>query len=74
MIFEFRSDGYERIEAGIQKLEKMAWDGYDAAQPGTKTAMQLQRIAAEAKSLRETLKEVLIINPSEEPEEPPVAA
>ena len=74
MKLELRSDGFEQIEASIQEIENLAWEGYENLQSQSKAAVKLRQIAANARELREALKEVVIIDPNAEAEEPPKAA
>ena len=61
MKLELKPDGYEKIEAGIQEIENLASGGvFDSrdAQP------RFQRIASEARNLRQVLREVTVIDPT----------
>ena len=60
MKLELVSDGYERLEAGIQEIENLAFDGVFTDKD---MAKRFQQITAETKKLRQTLREVLVINP-----------
>jgi uncharacterized protein YgfB (UPF0149 family) len=74
MRLELRSDGYARIEAAIQDIDNIAWLGWDSVSTGTDAARKFQEIVNEVRKLRQTLREVVIIDPKAEAEDPPEAA
>jgi signal transduction histidine kinase len=57
---ELAKDGYERIEARIQEIERLAYDGMFSER---NTVSSFQKIVSEAKNLRQTLREVFIYVP-----------
>jgi len=70
MRIELRPDGYERIDAGIQAAEELAYEG---AFDGRDAPARFRQIVAETKKLRQILREVLIITPSAEAAGPDAA-
>ncbi len=68
---ELSKDGYERIEAHIQEIENKVSEGIFNPDKALK---QLQGITFETKRFRQTLREVIILNPNGNPYEPPGAA
>ena len=59
---ELSKDGYAKIEAKIQEIENTASEGIFSA---GNAVPRFQQIVSEAKKLRQTLCEVLIIVPSD---------
>jgi len=57
---ELAEDGYAKIEAKIQKIENLAYNGVFAE---VSRASRFQQIGMEAKQLRQILCEVLVIVP-----------
>jgi len=57
---ELAEDGYAKIEAKIQKIENLAYNGVFAE---ASRASRFQQIGMEVKQLRQILREVLIIVP-----------
>ena len=57
---ELASDGYEKIDARIQNIENFANSGVFA---GQNAVPLFQKIVSEAKLLRQTLREVLLLVP-----------
>jgi len=60
MTIELSHDGYEKIEAQIQAIEDLAYDGVfsNGGAPGI-----CQKITLEAKKLRQIVREVTILVP-----------
>jgi len=57
---EWSADGCERIEAKIQRIENLAYNGIFAEEC---RASRFQQIGMEAKQLRQILREALLIVP-----------
>jgi hypothetical protein len=57
---EMAKDGYEKIEAKIQKIENLASNGIFAEESRNSRFYQ---IVSEAKKLRQTVRDVLLIVP-----------
>jgi len=55
---ELTADGYEKIEAKIQKIENLAYNGVFAEESRTS---RFQQIGMEIKQLRQILRDVLLI-------------
>jgi hypothetical protein len=60
MTIELTDDGYEKIEAAIQEIENIAQEGAFAG-PGA--VKRFQQIVGKANALRQTLLEVVVLNP-----------
>jgi len=60
---ELAADGYEQIEAKIQEIENLAYNGVFST--GSVTS-RFQEIGSAAKQLRLILRDVLLIVPTEE--------
>ena len=70
MKFELEPDGYERIDAVIQEIENTAADG---AFSGKGAVSRFHQISLGVKKLRQTLLEVLLINPEVQTDGPGAA-
>ena len=60
MNIELEKDGYARLDAGIQTIEDMA---YNVMFSEKREISQFYRIVQEARKLRETLKDVVMLSP-----------
>lgn len=62
MKLELKPEGFERIESNIQSIEDLAWKGIDATDYSA-MLKKFRQIISETKSFRQTLREVVAINP-----------
>jgi hypothetical protein len=65
MTVELADEGYGILEEAIQKIEDLAWGGANGAGDARDTVSRFQQIASDARRLRQTLREVAIINPKD---------
>jgi hypothetical protein len=70
MKLELKPDGYERIEAGIREIENIA---HDRCFSDNGAVNRFHQITLEVKKLRQTLVEVILLNPKVKTEGPEAA-
>jgi len=64
---ELSPDGYEKIDRGILEIENLAYGGIFTEQNAVSV---FHRIISEAKKIRQTLREVLLLVPDAQPAVP----